>query len=585
MLLLMTEVTALAPPVQAGSAGDAPANEVKDLASVLQQLDDLTEDRAFGVARAELDKAFKHFGEQAKLLARLAAVEFRDDLLEQAMATYRRAVKADPADPEVAADYCAFLHALGMQRTAMDFINGLSPDMSDSPRIREALGAIYRWAGWRSLAVDAYGDRRGLSRDARRNRMRCWWASGGPVPFLRRWAHDFDDQARSKWHLYSETLSAFDALDQPSGFAAARVRGEVDAYLENWALIGTKIELAQSLARHWVTRYPVVFILAWVTVFLTLNATHPGIGAVGTAFAAAAAAALGLILRFPLAAFVNAGSTFISETVRATLAMAGLIGGGVSLIIAIAAPPAWPGVIGAALLVAAGMGAVNSASLNLPWAAGNLQIGLMMRDRPRAAVLERLLDLLTQIERPDLRTELARRDYWIWLLEAAAKRTERDLARTVPCRDPQTAEWVRERACGAATALRILKRQIAAPTPSGWDRLAASLRHDASALAGGDFGLMRWAQPPSAASKRRSLLRTTLMITQRVLVATVPVVVVLALQPVLKLTGSDLVLARGGSIFWAVFYLIITIDPGLVSKVQQAHDVFNEIKSISSPKP
>jgi hypothetical protein len=208
-----------------------------------------------------------------------------------------------------------------------------------------------------------------------------------------------------------------------------------------------------------------------------------------------------------------------------------------------------------------------------------------MRDRPRAAVLERLLDLLTQLERPDVHNDLARRDDWIWLLEAAARRTERDLPRTVPCRDPQTAEWVRERAAGAATALRMMKRHVAAPTPGGWDRLAAGLRHDASALASGNLGLMRWAQPPSAAAKRRTVLRTALAVTQRVLVAAVPVVVIFALQPVLKLSGSDLALARGGTIFWAVFYLMITIDPGLVNKVQQAHNVFTEIKSIGGPKP
>ena len=73
--------------------------------------------------------------------------------------------------------------------------------------------------------------------------------------------------------------------------------------------------------------------------------------------------------------------------------------------------------------------------------------------------------------------------------------------------------------------------------------------------------------------------------TQRILVAAVPVVVVFALQSVLKLSGSDLVLARAGTIFWAVFYLIVTIDPSLVTKVQQAHDVFTEIRSISGPKP
>jgi hypothetical protein len=585
MLLPVTEVTASVSPAQARSAGDPPANETEDLSAVLHQLDGLTKDRAFGTARAELDMAFNRFGEQAKLLARLAAVEFEEDLLEQAMATYRRAVATDPADAEVAADYCGFLHNLDMQRMAMDFVAGLPPEVAGSPPVREALGAIHRWMIWRALAIDAYGDPHELSRKARRARLRCWWASGGPVPFLRRWARDFDNDVRRNWYQYSETLPMLDTLGQPSGFAAARVKGEVDAYLEAWAFIGTKRDLEQDLAKHWIARYPLVFALAWTTVFLTLHATRPDIGAGSTALIATATAAAGLALRNSLQALVNAGSTLVSQGVRATLAMAGLIGGGISLIVAVAAPPAWPGVAGTALLAAAGLGAVNSAAWNLPWAVGNYRIGLLMRNRPRAAVLERLLDILTQVGRPDVRNGPARRDYCISLLEAAAKRTERDLPRNVPCRDPQTSEWVRERAAGAATALRTMKRHIAAPTSSGWDRLAAGLRHDASALASDNLGLMRWAQPPSAAAKRKSVLRTALTVTQRILVAGVPVVAVFALQPVMKLNGSDLALARGGTIFWAVFYLIITIDPGLVTKVQQAHNVYTEIKSLGGPKP
>ena len=228
---------------------------------------------------------------------------------------------------------------------------------------------------------------------------------------------------------------------------------------------------------------------------------------------------------------------------------------------------------------------MSTAVWNLPGIIYSLQVRSLMRYRPRAAVLDRLLDLLSEVRHPDTRNDLTKREYWMWLLEAAAKRVERDLPRIVPCRDPWSTEWARERAAGAATALRMMKRHIAAPTPDGWERLAAGLRQDASALASGNLGLMRWSQPPSAADKRRRILRATLIATQRILVAAVPVVVVFALQSVLKLSGSDLVLARAGTIFWAVFYLIVTIDPSLVTKVQQAHDVFTEIRSISGPKP
>jgi hypothetical protein len=42
--------------------------------------------------------------------------------------------------------------------------------------------------------------------------------------------------------------------------------------------------------------------------------------------------------------------------------------------------------------------------------------------------------------------------------------------------------------------------------------------------------------------------------------------------------------ARVGTIFWVVFYLTISIDPTLASKIQQARDTFTDIKSITGPK-
>jgi hypothetical protein len=134
MLLPVTNVTASTSPAQARSDEDLPAKEPQDLDSVLQKLDDLISDRVFGTAQAELDLAFNRFGEQAKLLSRLAALRSEEDLFEEAMLTYRRALTADPADTEVAAAYCDFLHTCRMERMALDFVAGLAPDVAGSPR-------------------------------------------------------------------------------------------------------------------------------------------------------------------------------------------------------------------------------------------------------------------------------------------------------------------------------------------------------------------------------------------------------------------------------------------------------------------
>ena len=583
----MTEVTAQAVPARELPAGLGKAVQVTaadaEVAAELQRLDDLNADGESGAARKELSKAIDRFGERGDLLVRLAEINAADYQLESAMTAYKRAVTADPADPAVAAKYCEFLHNLGLLRQVLAFIAALPSDIADHPRVREQLGTIYHAAGWRALAVDAYGSARELAPSARRDRLLCWWASGGPVPVFRRWARAFDHRAQRDWHRNARALPALDDLDQPEGFNRALITGEVDGYLEAWARIWTPAYVARDLVRHWVYRYAVSLTAAWVTVFVALDLTNPRKSAASAAIAASISVAIAVLLRKPLRGFAEAADSAVSWLIRSVLPGAALVAGGIALIAGVSRPPAWPGIAGLALVTAVGVAAFEAVSWYALAVVAGFRYITLARSRPRAAILDHLLDLISYIDRPDLRNDLAARNYWIGLLEDAAKRLERDLPKTFPCRDPQTTEWMRERAAGAAAALRSMKRHIAVPAPGSWDRLAAGLRQDAAALVSGNLGLMRWTQPPSAQARRRSLLRTALAVTQRVLVAAIPVVVVFALQPVLKLNGSNLVLARGVAIFWAVFYIVISIDPALVSKVQQARDVFAEIKSIGGP--
>lgn len=588
MLVTVTEVTAQAAPAVELSAGAETAAQAAtaepDFAAVLDQVDVLDAGGELGAAREELSKAIDRFGERGDLLVRLARIHAYDDHLESAMTAYKRAVAADPADPAIAAEYCEFLHNLGLQRQAVAFIAALPSDVADRPPVREQLGTIYHAAGWRALAVDAYGPARELAPSARRDRLLCWWASGGPVPAFRRWARAFDRRARRTWHRFSHSLPTLDDLGQAEGFNDALIKGEVDGYQQACARIWTRVDVAQDLVRHWIYRYPVSLTAAWVTVFMVLDLTSPRMGAASAAIAASISVAIAVLLRKPLRGFAEAAQSAVSWLIRSVLSLAALVAGGIALIAAVSAPPAWAGVAGLALVTAVGVTAFGAVSLYAPAVAGSFKIMTLARSRPRAAILDGLIDLISYIDRSDLRNDLSNRRYWMLLLEEAAKRLERDLPKTFPCRDPQTTAWVQERAAGAAAALRSMKRHIAVPAPGSWDRLAAGLRQDAAALVSGNLGLMRWTQPPSAQARRKSLLHRALAATQQVLVAAIPVIVVFALQSVLKLSGSNLALARGVTIFWAVFYIVISIDPALVSKIQQARDVLTEIKSIGGPK-
>jgi Tfp pilus assembly protein PilF len=177
MLVTVTEVTAQAAPAMELPAGAETAAQTttadSEVAAALQQLDDLNADGELGAAREELNKAIDRFGERPDLLARLARIHEADDQIESAMTAYKRAVTADPDDPAIAAEYCEFLHDLGLLRQALAFIAALPSDVAGHPRVREQSGTIHHVAGWRALAVDAYGRARELAPSARRDRLLC----------------------------------------------------------------------------------------------------------------------------------------------------------------------------------------------------------------------------------------------------------------------------------------------------------------------------------------------------------------------------------------------------------------------------
>jgi hypothetical protein len=143
-------------------------------------------------------------------------------------------------------------------------------------------------------------------------------------------------------------------------------------------------------------------------------------------------------------------------------------------------------------------------------AGGGMRLDAVDEDRPlftrphqvggrREDILDRLLKLLEESTDPGNRNDLRYRSRWIWLLEQAASTVESRLPASLGPYDQATGQWVTQRARGAATALRQLKRHITAPSDRSWDRLTAELHRTIVALTTGDFGTLRWSPPPDPA--------------------------------------------------------------------------------------
>src|SRR5439155_12182653 len=227
----------------------------------------------------------------------------------------------------------------------------------------------------------------------------------------------------------------------------------------------------------------------------------------------------------------------------------------------------WPTFAGAVLLAAAGMAAVYFFVVGGVRLVGGVGIDRHWRAAPREDVLDELLAILADLAEPHLRNDLDNRAYWLSGLERAASTVEKRLPEKLKLADKATTAWAAERARGAATALRLLKRQIAAPVDGTWDRLIAVLRQQTVAVATGDLGKLRWAAPPSAASVRRSRRTTAIAVLRTAVVTVAPLVTVFAVQPLLGLDAGVLRWAKVAGLGWGVLYLLLTADPTLREKV------------------
>jgi hypothetical protein len=126
------------------------------------------------------------------------------------------------------------------------------------------------------------------------------------------------------------------------------------------------------------------------------------------------------------------------------------------------------------------------------------------RSNPRAVILGDLLNLLSEIEDSRARYELQAREKWMGILEDVAWMIERRLPGRLLDHDPVVRTQVVRRASAAAMAVRTIAGRIAAPEASSWDWLTSELRHEAKAIATGNFGELKQQSPSSTPIDRRA---------------------------------------------------------------------------------
>jgi len=232
-------------------------------------------------------------------------------------------------------------------------------------------------------------------------------------------------------------------------------------------------------------------------------------------------------------------------------------------------------VIGAVLIAAAGMALRYFLAITPPAVWFSVASRRLWRRGPREDILDEILGILDDLPDMSARNDLDRRTAWMSQLERAASTIEKRLPAILYPSDQATAGWTSERATGAATAVRLLKRQVAAPVDGSWDRLTTILRNEVTALTTGELGKLRWATPPSPAAVRRFRWKTALIVLRTIALAIAPLAAVIAIQPLLHLEPEPFRWVKVISLAWALLYLLLAADPTLREKIETAQSVSN----------
>ena len=423
--------------------------------------------------------------------------------------------------------------------------------------------------GMPALAREAYGDRRTLSKTQRRQRSRSWWRMGGPMRLLL-WRPLRFDQRVLRWWRNSTHLQVLDSLSWPQGFDPGDMRSRLDSTLLRWILLD---ERWRSILL-WVggAAQAVGVVVTWPVIFWT--ARHAG--GVATQWATVAAV-VGTVLAFTMLRLVffriARADSWYGLLVRAVPIGLILLASGYALSRATWLMGVWPNLAGIVLVATAGMAMwyFLAVAPGVVWR--GFEISRHWRHNPREDILDELLNIINDLGNPLLRNDLAQRGIWCLRLESAASTMEKRLPASFGQTDQTTVSWLTERARGAARALRQMKRQLLAPVDGTWDRLAATLRKEVVALASGDLGDLRWAAPPSNTAVRKPRWRIALGMLRAIASAVVPLVVLLAVQPLLHLDAGVLQWAKLIGLAWALLYLLVTADPTLREKVELAQSI------------
>ncbi|MDG6108515.1 hypothetical protein Daura_14735 [Dactylosporangium aurantiacum] len=482
------------------------------------------------------------------------------DREEEALTWLDRVAATDPADVDVTDGRLLALTWLDRTRDALRTLEALPPAVRAAPAIRARESLLYDRILLRTRALDALGPAATVPPWMRGNHRQLWWRTGGPLWMVRDRMRRTDAQALAAWRF--GTVPLLSTLDSLVPSVTPAMRTLVDGgrlYHETLTMLWERANVAARLTAGYLATAAAFAVLARV------GRDTVGLDAGWALLAGAIAAALAfLALRRWLYQYTRAESGRLVVT-RAAPLIIGLALAGAALY----RLGGWSALAGATLAALAVMATARLAAAAVWRVLAARVMRRAVRGEPRVAALSETLALVTELRETARRNDLRWRRFWLERLERIALALEHDLPATFGIVDPDTHRQLADGGRGAARAVRQLKFLVAAPASAdAWRRVEDVLRHNTAALATGELGRLRRAEPVAVpAPAPRSRRAVAVEVLRTAVFAGLPLAVVYLAQPWLAFSETALDWAKVVGLGWALLYVLLTLDPTLRDKL------------------
>jgi hypothetical protein len=236
----------------------------------------------------------------------------------------------------------------------------------------------------------------------------------------------------------------------------------------------------------------------------------------------------------------------------------------------------WQFVAFAVLSTVAAVGPVVYAATSLPGLLFTLRMNDLRRRHVRDGIIDSLLDALRWNEEYVRHPHNDDRAYVVSSIMGASDQIERYLPEFFGVTEESTRRWIRERAFGAAIALRRLARDVIVARAGDDDRIVGHLKQEIVAIATSRFGELRWSPPPGILrkSRRKQVLDTV----RSLALMALPAVFFFGFSPFLGLPEDVLTWGKIVSSVWFILLAAIALDPALKEKLDLAKDLASTVR-------